>query len=61
MDEKIHNLLRLATDSGASAHEAHTAASIAVTLARMRCVIVERERQPSWGKQASIPDVAEAR
>jgi len=35
--------------------------SIAVTLARMRCVIVERERQPSWGKQASIPDVAEAR
>jgi hypothetical protein len=34
MDEKIHNLLRLATDSGASAHEAHTAASIAVTLAR---------------------------
>ena len=35
--------------------------SIAVTLARMRCVIVERERQPSWGKQASIQDVAEAR
>jgi len=32
-----------------------------VTLARMRCVIVERERQPSWGKPASIPDVAEAR
>jgi heme exporter protein C len=35
--------------------------SIAVTLARMRCVIVERERQPSWGKSASLPDVAEAR
>jgi heme exporter protein C len=35
--------------------------SFAVTLARMRCVIVERERQPSWGKPASIPDVAEAR
>jgi len=35
--------------------------SIAVTLARVRCVIVERERQPSWGKQASIQDVAEAR
>jgi len=35
--------------------------SIAVTLARVRCVIVERERQPAWGKQASIPDVAEAR
>jgi heme exporter protein C len=35
--------------------------SIAVTLSRMRCVIVERERQPWWGKPASIPDVAEAR
>jgi heme exporter protein C len=35
--------------------------SIAVTLARMRCVIVERERQPSWGKPASMPDVLEAR
>ena len=35
--------------------------SIAVTLARMRCVIVERERQPSWGKPASATDVAEAR
>ena len=35
--------------------------SIAVTLARMRCVIVERERQPSWGKPASVTDVAEAR
>jgi heme exporter protein C len=35
--------------------------SFAVTLARMRCVIVERERQPSWGKQAAIQDVAEVR
>jgi heme exporter protein C len=35
--------------------------SIAVTLARMRCVIVERERQPSWGKQASVQDVVEVR
>src|SRR4026209_15662 len=35
--------------------------SIAVTLARVRCVIIERERQPSWGKSASLPDVAEAR
>ncbi len=35
--------------------------SIAVTLARMRCVIVERERQPSWGKQASMPDIVEVR
>lgn len=35
--------------------------SFAVTLARVRCVIVERERQPLWGKPASIPDVAEAR
>lgn len=35
--------------------------SIAVTLARMRCVIVERERQPAWGKTAAIPDVVEAR
>ena len=35
--------------------------SIAVTLVRMRCVIVERERQPSWGKQATLPDVVEAR
>ena len=31
---KIHHLLRLATDSGASPHEAHSAASIAVNLAR---------------------------
>jgi heme exporter protein C len=35
--------------------------SIAVTLARVRCVIVERERPPSWGKQATLPDVVEAR
>jgi heme exporter protein C len=27
--------------------------SIAVTLARMRCVILERERQSSWGTQHS--------
>ena len=35
--------------------------SFAVTLARMRCVIVERERLPSWGKNPSIQEVAEAR
>ncbi len=35
--------------------------SFAVTLARMRCVILDRERQPSWGKHASIHEVAEAR
>lgn len=35
--------------------------SIAVTLARMRCVILARERQRSWGKHASMQDVAEAR
>ena len=35
--------------------------SIAVTLARMRCLIVARERQPSWGKNSSIQEVAEAR
>jgi heme exporter protein C len=35
--------------------------SIAVTLVRLRCVIVERERPPSWGKQATLPDVVEAR
>jgi len=35
--------------------------SIAVTLARVRCVIAERERQPSWGKNSSIQEVAEAR
>ena len=35
--------------------------SIAVTLARMRCLIVARERQPSWGKHSSTQEVAEAR
>ncbi len=35
--------------------------SIAVTLARMRCVIVEREQPSSWGKHSSIQEVAEAR
>jgi heme exporter protein C len=35
--------------------------SLAVTLARMRCVIVERERQPAWGKPAPIADIVEAR
>jgi heme exporter protein C len=35
--------------------------SVAVTLARVRCVMIERERHPSWGKPAALPDVAEAR
>jgi heme exporter protein C len=35
--------------------------SIAVVLARVRCVILEREQLPSWGKQSSMPEVAEAR
>ena len=35
--------------------------SFAVTLARMRCVMVEREQLPSWGKHTSIHEVAEAR
>ena len=35
--------------------------SCAVTLARMRCVILDRERHPSWGPQSSTHDVAEAR
>ena len=35
--------------------------SCAVTLARMRCVILDRERHPSWGPQSSPHDVAEAR
>jgi heme exporter protein C len=35
--------------------------SIAVVLARVRCVILEREQLPSWSKQASMPEVAEAR
>ena len=33
----------------------------AVTLTRMRCVILDRERQPMWGNQTSIQEVAEAR
>jgi heme exporter protein C len=35
--------------------------SFAVTLTRVRCVILDRERQPSWGKASAIHDVAEAR
>jgi len=35
--------------------------SFAVTLTRMRCVILDRERQPSWGKHPSIQEVVEAR
>ena len=35
--------------------------SLAVPLARGGGVLVARERQPAGGKQASIPDVAEAR
>jgi len=35
--------------------------SIAVVLARARCVILEREQLPSWGKESSMPEVAEAR
>jgi heme exporter protein C len=35
--------------------------SFAVTLARVRCVILDRERQPMWGNQSSIHEVAEAR
>ena len=35
--------------------------SCAVTLARVRCVILDRERQPSWGKHSSIQEVVEAR
>ena len=35
--------------------------SFAVTLTRMRCVILDRERQPMWGNQTSIQEVAEAR
>jgi heme exporter protein C len=33
--------------------------SIAVTLARMRCVMLERERQSSWGTPHSHRDVVE--
>jgi heme exporter protein C len=35
--------------------------SIAVILARARCVVLEREQLPAWGKQASMPEIAEAR
>lgn len=35
--------------------------SFAVTLARVRCVILDRERQPMWGNKTSIQEVAEAR
>jgi heme exporter protein C len=35
--------------------------SIAVVLARARCVIVEREQLPSWDKHSSMQEVAEAR
>jgi heme exporter protein C len=35
--------------------------SIAVVLARVCCVILEREQLPSWSKQSSMPEVAEAR
>ena len=35
--------------------------SFAVTLARVRCVILDRERQPMWGNQTSIQEVVEAR
>ena len=35
--------------------------SIAVVLARARCVILEREQLPSWSKPSSMPEVAEAR
>jgi heme exporter protein C len=33
--------------------------SIAVTLARMRCVILERERQSLWGTHRSHPEAVE--
>ena len=35
--------------------------SFAVTLTRMRCVVLDRERQPSWSKPSTIHDVVEAR
>ncbi len=35
--------------------------SFAVTLVRMRCIILDRERQPSWSKPSTVHDVAEAR
>lgn len=35
--------------------------SIAVILARVRCVILERESQPAWSSSSAAPEVAEAR
>ena len=35
--------------------------SIAVILARVRCVILEREQVPVWNKSSAMPEVAEAR
>ncbi len=35
--------------------------SIAVILARVRCVILERESQPAWSNPSAAPEVAEAR
>jgi heme exporter protein CcmC len=35
--------------------------SIAVILARVRCVILERESMPAWSNPAAAPEVAEAR
>lgn len=35
--------------------------SIAVILARVRCVILEREQPPVWNKSSAMPEVAEAR
>ncbi len=35
--------------------------SIAVSLARVRCIMVEREYQPVWNKPTALPDVAEVR
>lgn len=35
--------------------------SIAVILARVRCVILEREQVPVWSKSSATPEVAEAR
>jgi len=35
--------------------------SIAVVLARARCVVLEREQLPAWGKQTSMQEIAEAR
>lgn len=35
--------------------------SIAVILARVRCVILERESMPAWSNPSAVPEVAEAR